>query len=68
MIGALPPQPTIVETLTLRQELPDDIRRQQDFMLGLFSITGAFEGLEDMQNQTMQQLMHSNPMQGGAYE
>ena len=68
MIGALPPQPTIIETLTFKQEMPDDIRRQQDFLMDLFSIGGAFDGLEALQNRSFQQIMHSNPMQRGAYE
>jgi hypothetical protein len=68
MIGALPPQPTIIETLTLSQQMPDDIKKQQDFVLGLFTISGAFEGLADMQNQTFQQIINSNTIQGSGYE
>jgi hypothetical protein len=68
MIGALPPQPTIIETLTLSQQMPDDIKKQQDFVLGLFTIGGAFEGLADMQNQTFQQIINSNTIQGSGYE
>lgn len=68
MIGALPPQPTIIETLTLSQQMPDDIKKQQDFVLGLFTIGGAFEGLSEMQNQTFQQIINSNTIQGSGYE
>lgn len=68
MIGALPPQPTIIELLTLSQELPDDIRRQQDFLLGLFGVTGADQSLLDEQQRTFEAIMFTNPMQSGAYE
>lgn len=68
MIGALPPQPTIIETLTLSQQMPDDIKKQQDFVLELFTIGGAFEGLEGVQNQTFQQIINSNTIQGSGYE
>jgi len=68
MIGALPPQPNIIEFLTLSQELPDDIRRQQNFLLGLFGVTGADQGLLDEQQRTFEAIMFTNPMQRGAYE
>ena len=68
MIGALPPQPTIIETLTLSQQMPDDIKKQQDFVLELFTIGGAFDGLESVQNQTFQQIINSNTIQGSGYE
>jgi hypothetical protein len=68
LIGALPPQPNIIEFLTLAQELPDDIRRQQNFLLGLFGVTGADQGLLDEQQRTFEAIMFTNPMQRGAYE
>ena len=68
LIGALPPQPTIIETLTLAQELPDDIRRQQDLLIVLFNITGVDKDLLTEQQQTFEAIMFTNPMQRGAYE
>ena len=68
MIGALPAQPTIIETLTLSQQMPEDVRKQQDFLMELFSMGGAFEGLEGMQNRAFQQIMQSNTIQGSGYE
>lgn len=35
LVGALPKQPTIIELLSLTQELPDGIRRQQNLFLEL---------------------------------
>jgi hypothetical protein len=68
MIGALPPQPTIIETLTLAQEMPDDIRRQQDFLLDLFVVNGLDGVMLGEQQNLFQSIMHSSPLQGSAYE
>jgi 3-oxoacyl-ACP reductase-like protein len=68
MIGALPPQPTIIETLTLSQQMPDDVKKQQDLVMSLFTVNGNFEGLADVQNQTFQQIINSNTIQGSGYE
>jgi len=68
MIGALPPQPTIIETLTLSQQMPDDVKKQQDLVMGLFTVNGNFEGLADVQNQIFQQIINSNTIQGSGYE
>jgi hypothetical protein len=68
MIGALPPQPTIIETLTFAQEMPDDIRRQQDFLLDLFVVNGLDGVMLGEQQNLFQSIMHSSPLQGSAYE
>jgi hypothetical protein len=65
MIGALPPQPTIVETLTLIQELPNDIRRQQDFLVELIANDDHYRALGDDQRARFGGLLRSNPIQSG---
>ena len=67
-IGALPKQPTIIETLTLTQQMPEDVLKQQTFMLDLFNASGNFDGLLNEQNQTFQSIMIDNPIQKGTYE
>ncbi len=65
MIGALPPQPTIVELLTLSQELPDDIRRQQNFLVDLIANDDNWRALGDDQRARFGGILWSNPIQSG---
>jgi hypothetical protein len=37
LVGALPKQPTIIELISIKQELPDGIRRQQNLLIDLIS-------------------------------
>lgn len=67
-IGALPKQPTIIETLTFSQQMPEDVQRQQNFMLELFNANGNFDGLLGEQNRTFESIMFANPIQEGTYE
>jgi hypothetical protein len=67
-IGALPRQPTIIETLTLTQQMPEDVLKQQTFVLDLFNVNGNFDGLLNEQNQTFRSIMTDNPIQEGTYE
>jgi hypothetical protein len=68
LIGAMPKQPTIVELLTMSQQMPEEVQRQQNFMLELFNANGNFDGLLSKQNQTFQSIMDENPIQEGTYE
>jgi hypothetical protein len=65
MIGALPPQPTIIETLTFAQEMPDDIRRQQDFLVDLIANNDNHRALSDDQRARFGGILWSNPLQQG---
>jgi hypothetical protein len=65
MIGALPPQPTIIETLTFAQEMPDDIRRQQDFLVELIANDDDYRALSSDQRARFWGLLWSNPLQSG---
>jgi hypothetical protein len=65
LIGALPPQPTIIETLTLAQELPDDIRRQQDLLIDLISNDDDWRSLGSDQRSRFGGILWSNPLQSG---
>jgi hypothetical protein len=65
MIGALPPQPTIIELLTFAQEMPDDIRRQQDFLVDLIANDANWRALGDDQRARFGGILWSNPIQSG---
>jgi hypothetical protein len=65
MIGALPPQPTIIETLTFAQEMPDDIRRQQDFLVELIANDDDYRALSSDQRARFGGILWSNPLQSG---
>jgi hypothetical protein len=65
MIGALPPQPTIIETLTLKQEMPDDIRRQQDFLVELIANDDDYRAISGDQRSRFGGILWSNPIQQG---
>lgn len=42
LIGAMPKQPSIIELISIKQELPDDVRKQQNFLLELISADDAW--------------------------
>lgn len=65
MIGALPKQPTIIETLTLAQELPNDIRRQQNFLVDLIANDDDWRSIGDDQRARFRGILWSNPLQQG---
>ena len=65
LIGALPPQPTIIELLTLSQELPDDIRRQQNFLVDLIANDDDWRTLSGDQRARFGGILWSNPLQSG---
>ena len=65
LIGALPPQPTIIETLTLKQELPNDIRRQQDFLVDLIANDDNYRAIGADQRARFGGILWSNPLQSG---
>ncbi len=65
MIGALPPQPTIIETLTFAQEMPDDIRRQQDFLVELIANDDDYRAISGDQRARFGGILWSNPLQQG---
>jgi hypothetical protein len=65
MIGALRPQPNIIETLTLAQELPNDIRRQQNFLVDLIANDDDWRALGDDQRARFGGILWSNPLQSG---
>jgi hypothetical protein len=64
-IGALPKQPTIIETLTFIQEMPDDVRRQQDFLVDLIANDDYYRSLSDDQRNRFGGILWSNPLQSG---
>ena len=65
MIGAIPKQPTIIETLTMTQEMPDDIRRQQDFLLDLIANDDYYGAIGSDQRARFGGILWSNPLQQG---
>lgn len=52
----------------MTQQMPEDMKRQQDFLLGLFTVSGAFEGLSETQRSVFDQMIYSNTLQAGAYD
>jgi hypothetical protein len=67
-IGALPKQVAIAETLSLKQDIPESIKRQQEFVMEMFNAHGNLEGLVGEQNRTHDDIMIENPIQEGTYE
>jgi hypothetical protein len=58
-------QPSFPPGIDITQELPDDIRRQQDFLVDLIANDDNYRALSDDQRARFGGLLWSNPLQSG---
>jgi hypothetical protein len=65
LIGATIKQPTIIETLSFIQEMPDDFRRQQDFLLDIIANDDNYIAIGDDQRNRLRGILWGNPLQSG---
>ena len=52
----------------MSQDIPEEIKRQQEFVLKLLDAEEARKGLLNEQNNTFESIMDENPIQEGTYE